>query len=497
MHHPSGDLTRRSMLGATAGLAAGLAGCTGGDGGSTPGGGERTQGPMTPFGPTPEGSNLDWDRLTGMAQGGTIHFLTDYSNDPWQDAWQQDIVAPFQTATAATVNIEYTGFAGRGDQRLATLMQAGEPPESFTGGIASALIGQGQLAPVEKTIERITENVGRLRGKAYRLYHQQGDNVYVIPHGQYTDSIHYRADLLEDHGLEPPTTYSEILHNAQVIDESDRTNARGYELPAMKVGKAEDDFSHLFFAHDAHFWQWEDRDNGVADVWFPEEEVVAALELMKELAEFSPDPGGISWGESLSFWAGGRVAQQHNLNAWSAGVAYNAGNVEIAENTEITYMPKVEGVDDPFTIQEPGFDGHPIINASDNPDGARALVEYMYSDPDQIAAYHLIEPTRFLPVYADVQGTDTYQNGQAFQEVPHLLEMNEWALDNLVPKDPDPVKMIYTPATQHARGFAIVPEMVNQAVVADRDPAKAWKEARDRLSTRLDEGNELQEEHYS
>ena len=487
------------MGAAGAGMAAGLAGCTGGNGQQTtepPGGGTSTPGgggtPMDTA--TPSESGIE--HIQPGDTGETVHILTDYSNDPWQNIWENDIIPTVGDEIGVDFQVEYAGFQGTGEQRLTTLIQAGDAPESYTSGLTQLgdMLAQGQIAAATHIVDYLVEQSGELVGEPYRFF---GDEMFLVPHGQYTDSWHYRTDILEDLGLEIPETNEELLHNAQVIDESEDHKERGLTISAVKAGQSASQFEGIMQLKNVWYYRWKDEEKmDEAEVWFPKKEIVEALEWYTEAAQYSPDPTSVDWGSTLSFWAGSRVGQMYHLNGWGAGVAANADNLEIARNTDITPFLTFEGIEPELGFGNPGFDGHPAFNIADNVPGWFSILRYMYEDPSRAAKYYAAEPTRFIPVYADIMDTDAYQESEIFQTVPNLLDLNFKARDVLAPLEPSAELLAYTPASNFALRFNIQSEMTNQVVVGGRDPEPAWQEAHDRFVQRLEEGKQLVAENF-
>lgn len=486
------DQQRRRLLALTgAGLTAGLAGCTGGDGTDGDGGDGADGGDGNGNGdttPTPQ------DQPTPTPSTAGIHLLTDYANDPWQKRWEEEIVPAFEDQTGIEVEVEYVGFHGTGEDRLTTLLQAGEAPVTFTGNITQNgdLLGQGHLAPATDTVRTLEKQNGELISPAVTV---RGDN-YIVPHGRYMSTIHYRTDILEQLGLDPPETLEQLLHNARVIDESDDVEARGFAMPGQKTGQSGTIYLILLYQYGANFYRWVDEEQEIAEVWFPKKEGVQALEYMRELAQYSPDPSQINWGPTLRFWAGGHVAQAYSLNGWGAGVAAAAGVTSIAENTDVVPFPVKEGTD-PFNGNRgfAGYDGHSVIGSAKNPEGFKRLLKFMYSDPEESAKNYITEPMRMLPAYSDILQADNYQNASLFQEVPHLLDINQKSMD-YGPLQPSGKDAVYSPAAIYANRFFNIAEMVNQVLVADRDPAPAFDEGKQLTVQRFQEGQQLVEENF-
>lgn len=159
-----------------------------------------------------------------------------------------------------------------------------------------------------------------------------------MSHGYYTSVFHYRQDVYDELELEVPEGIEEMIGNVRIIDESD-LDIRGYGL----AGKAQNELQVLLsnMGTSGIGVRWVDGDvGGELEIQYPEDKVVKLLEYFQELAQYSPDPTGIGWAESLGSWAGGRFAQQYNLNMSPAGVAASAGAENIAKNTGVAPLPR-------------------------------------------------------------------------------------------------------------------------------------------------------------
>lgn len=475
-------LTRRNLLALTgAGTAAGLAGCfgNGGNGG-------------------------DGDDPADLPP---VHFLTDYNNDAWKAKWEEDLIPAFTEETDIGVEIEYSGFSGGGQEtRLATLLQAGDPPALSTGTFDQVgdVWASGRLTPVNDVIEEIESTAGDLLSPPYRGV--DGD-IWQISHGYYTSLFMYRSDIYEQLGLEAPESFADVLENAQVIDESD-LDIRGYGLAGTKTGKSQDEFQVYF----ANMGVSELRpidpnaDNPESELWFPRDEAVTLLNFFNDISQYSPDPSNIGWAQSISDWLAGRYAQQYHLNFWPPGIAAatamgsegataEAMNA-IANNTEVVPLPRWEegGITaDDVWLANPTPDGHHLYSGADNTEGGREFMTWLYGDTlDRTATMYEAEPTRFLPNYGDVLGSDGFESIALFQEYPDQLEQLQYIQNDITANyyGNVPEANIDTPESLYYIRFFFIGEMMNQVVVAGRDPEAAYEDARETAQQRLQEGKE-------
>ncbi|MFB6117848.1 ABC transporter substrate-binding protein [Halosegnis sp.] len=467
------SLSRRQAmaLGGAAGLA-GLAGCSGGGGGSE-GGSEGGD----------SGSNTDTGTSGGGGDsgGGEVHVLTDYNNEAWQKKWENKLVPAFEEQSDYTVRMEYSGFSGDQESRLANLVQSGDPPGFNTSTFEQVgdLFLSDQLAEVGDVVADAEEVAGELTTKPYH----EGDKYWQVTHGGYASVLHYRQDVYDELGLEVPTTFQELLENARIIDESD-LDIRGYGLAGSKTGKAHDEFQVFLSNMGASELRFEDpeaKEN--VEVWFPEEEITTLLEYFKELSQYSPDPTNVGWGASLRNWAGGQFAQQYNLNMWPAGVAAAVGANKIAKNTEVAPLPLWEegGItkEDSY-LSNPTPDGHNVFAEADNTQGAKEFLRFLYgSETNRTARMYETEPTRFLPAYGDVVDSDAFQNYGLWEKFPGILEGLQRVNNEIVPEYYGNVEgsgvLSNSKIGVYYYRFFFQAEMINQVVTETSTPQEAYE----------------------
>ncbi|WP_238717502.1 ABC transporter substrate-binding protein [Natronorubrum halophilum] len=397
---------RRVLTGTGVGIATAIAGCIGGGGGS------------------------DED----------VHFITDYYNDQWESLWGE-LESEFEDETDASMNIEEGGMSGTQEGRLARLIQAGDPPDANTSTFdqVADIWETGQLETVNDVVGSIEEVNGEINTDAFL---GEGDDIYQIPHGLYVSNFQYRADVYEELGLEEPETFQDVLDNARVIDESD-VDTRGYGLAGMPTGKSQDEFLVLLASAGVSGigLRWKDSEaREELEVHFPEEEVTTVLQYMKDLSEYSPDPTGIGWSESLSQWVQGQYAQCYHLNAWPVGVTALTAEAQdsdplrgLAEATQVKAYPTWDGIDtDENWLSAPAPDGYHIFSGGDNTADATEWFEWLYADSmERTVQFYEADPGRFLPTYADVLASDAFQNQGIFQAHPHLLEKLQYCQDEI------------------------------------------------------------------
>lgn len=472
------QLTRRKALQLSGvGAAGALAGCLG-NGDEEPGDG-------------------DADADDGAEENNEVHILTDFNNEPWQEYWEEDLVPSWEEMRPdVPLNVEYAGFEGTGEQRLATLMQAGDPPEFYHATISEMgnLVNQGQTMDVTDIVEDL-EDIwgGEVMFKS--TISPIEDEVHSIPHGTYMGgALNYRADIYDELGLEVPETWAELIENARAIDEAEQFDERGFALPAVAAGKSGSDFSNWLYNSGGWVWDWANNGGDEVELWFDEEHVMPVFEHLQELAQYSPDPSSVNWGSTIQMWVGGRIGQCLMNNAWLCGPSYFAGAEEVALNTMQAPIPIREGAD-PLQRGWVLVNGTPLFEGSSNPEGAKDFKRYMYGE-ERHPEVSLMEPMRFLPPYESIIESEAYRNHEFFQIADgYFLERNDWCVNELAPmlesEEYSGVETASTPETLYAGAFNITDEMTNQLIVEGRDPQTVYDDTVERFQDRIEEARDV------
>lgn len=425
-----------------------------------------------------------------------VHIITDQSNEQWKDTWENTIIPGFEDEYDHELNIEYAGLAGEALQRLSRLMQSGDPPDTFMYGFEgdiTELYTQGELEPVDETLDQIGEQFGE---PLPALFSDPDNNRYMIPGGTYVIAVNYREDFHDTLGLSVPTTWDELLENSRAISESDEIEAQGCAVPTGVNVYTANWFWQFLRTNGGSRFGWDNKEENTIEVTFPREEVIETLEFMKELSQYSPDTEAINYTSAIELFTGGRVGYELFLNAWSIGIAQSV-DPEIAENSSVTAIPTndipIEELN--LTTSCTNGDGYFVFTNGNNPEGAQDLFQWMYGgDTQRMVDVNTIEPMRFLPGFEGIIELDAYRNAQIFQDAPHLLEVNDKMVNEILPsyKGPEEDRRPETAVTAYARATDnTIPRMVNEFIVQGKDADTVYETARAEIEQKVEEGRNL------
>ncbi len=234
-----------------------------------------------------------------LASAQSITFWTT-EHQPERMVVQERIAANFLAATGITVDVvpvEESQLA----ERMTAAFAAGDLPDVIFHPVNYALTwaqaGILDTAAATEVIEdlgKATFGSGALELVAF------GDEYTSVPTDGWTQLLLYRADLFEEHGLAPPTTFEAILDAVEALH--DPPNMYGF---VAATDPSQDYFMQVFehFAL-ANGVQLVDSDGTVT---LDTPALVETLEFYQALAEASP-PGNLYWLQSREMYQDGSAA---------------------------------------------------------------------------------------------------------------------------------------------------------------------------------------------
>ncbi len=313
--------------------------------------------------------------LDAEAQGIKVVRYLNQETDPTVVAIQRGWVESFVAANPGIDVILEGAPAGVINQRIATYVQAGAPLDVVhaDGGSAARAAAAGLLEPLDSVVEALGGRDAFLPGRLL-VY---GDHVYSINQAGTSPQLHYRKDLFEAAGLEPPTTWEELLHAAKTLHSDE---VAGIALPGGE-NRATTIYSGIFL------WQnCGDFFDPELNVTIDNERTHEALRMYAELLRYAP-PDAVSWAfnEPIeSFWSGrsAMVMYWHGLD-----LTFRQ-NPALVEKIGVVPLPRGR-----MLVTEQGGRYVSVFKSSKVPEEAKAWVQYIFTPEN---AQKLTETTPML-----------------------------------------------------------------------------------------------------
>jgi alpha-glucoside transport system substrate-binding protein len=167
----------------------------------------------------------------GAANGdvsGTIAVLA-----VWTGAEQESFQAVIDgfTEKYPNVTVNYTSAGDQLPTQLATAVEGGNPPDIAVlpqPGLMADFVEKGALQPIEFARSTMEDNFG----ESVLELGTVSDQLYGLLFKAANKSLGwYNVQVFEDAGVEPPTTWDELLESAQTLGESG--------VPAYSIGAAD------------------------------------------------------------------------------------------------------------------------------------------------------------------------------------------------------------------------------------------------------------------
>jgi maltose-binding protein MalE len=222
-------------------------------------------------------------------------------------------------------------------QKINLAGMSGNPAEYTTAIIANssivALINEDVIRPLNDLVAKHGDGI-----QDFQLI-RIGDDIMAVAFMANAQHLVYRADVLEQIGVEPPTTYEDMLEAAKMIREQGIMEnpiggayAAGWNLA--------EEFINMYIGYGGEFFK-----PGTAEVAINNEAGINALNMMKSLSEYmNPDYLTHDSNGTSAEWEAGNVAL---MNMWGSrtGVLMDDEGSEavVHENTKVAPPMTVGG----------------------------------------------------------------------------------------------------------------------------------------------------------
>lgn len=415
-----------------------------------------------------------------LAEGGikVIPFLTTES-DPESVALYQEIFAEFSEANPDTTIDLVIGGHGDIGQRVVAAASVGAdlgviqvPPRDM-----QSFIQAGYLMPLDDVVDKI--GADQFRDAA--LLRGDDGHVYALCYaGGVQGTLWTRTDLLNDAGLEPPTTYEELLAAAKAMTKDTNGDGNidvyGIGLPVGSDGATDARFTNFLYQNCGDYF---DKQGNLA---FNKPQVLDAVKRYVELVQYAPpDVTGWSWFDGMDAFLAGKIAM-HPYGG-RLGVRLETANPEMRANTKVVKIP----VGDKTEAVQAGCDYLSVFNSTLYPEEAKNFLEFFFTG-DRLSRFLLTVPGHLIPPTDDLATTILSSDNEYVTkykgDVQSLFDVAKSGVDptvmmGAVDTESCEVNPTYNPMPWSSEIFARTPtidaEMLQRIVVNGEDPEEAWK----------------------
>lgn len=335
-----------------------------------------------------------------------LTFISEESS-PKAQAVYDKINADFEAETGVAVTMEYPGFENIA-QRVATLIASGTPAELVWYGAGSAMevALQGQFADVSGLVSDlgIPENLRLVVDGADRSVATSQQFVYGW----------YRSDLYEEAGLDPYTDWDSYLSVSESLNAP--PEMYGTIVPSAQTGAAHLLMETMMQKNDAHWFKLNDAGEYEVALDDPDNmaKVIETLEFLGAAHKFAPEGSNYSWGDLMSQYFTGRVANSYYVGA------------RLLEQT-LTNAPDLAPLTKPIALPPKATDNYYLsvqgfhVGLGSNEDAAKQYITFFMNHPAYIEWLHSV-PLHIIPAKQEVLLSEAYQDNDVIQQRMDVLE---------------------------------------------------------------------------
>jgi len=263
----------------------------------------------------------DWATELGDYSGQTLRVQT--IQDPFIDALKE-MGPTFTSVTGADVTVEGFGYDPLYEKQILACSQRDDEYDVlFIDGIwIGAFVEAGCVTPVETLVAETDPAITAMDDYIESFAGQAtwDGTLQCLPIAGYWHMLHYRTDLFEQHGLEVPTTFSELMEVARFFAEDDGDpDVSGMAMNFQRGAAAGQQFFEWIYSAGGKPWEsnfpGSDDPYGDQTPMFNSPEAVAMVQFFKDMVQYGP-PGveQFAWDERANAFTQGKVAM---INNWS------------------------------------------------------------------------------------------------------------------------------------------------------------------------------------
>ncbi len=259
----------------------------------------------------------------------------------------QAVVAGAKECAGDGVTVESNLTKEHRDLQVAALTAN---PAQYTSAIVAnssivPLLNDGLIRPLDDLVAKHGQNL-----QPNQLITIDG-KVMAVAFMANAQHLYYRSDILEAAGVEAPTTYAEVVAAGKAIEEKGLMD-NPVALNTKTGWNLGEEFVNMYMGTGAPFFK-----DGTAEVAINNENGVAALNMLKELADLSnPDFLTFDSNATGALWEGGQLALATMWGSRGGSILDDEGSsAEVVNSTVLAGAPTLNGDNVASTLWWDGF----------------------------------------------------------------------------------------------------------------------------------------------
>lgn len=272
-------------------------------------------------------------------------------------------------------------------------------PSEYT----AALVANGSLVPLlnanlVRPLNDLIAEYGEAIPDSQKI--SIGGDVMAVAFMANAQHLMYREDILEQAGVEVPTTYEQVLEAAKIIKEKGLVDhpLTGTYAAGWNLGE---EFVNMYMGYDGELFA-----NGTAEPNIRNDKAIAALQTMKSLTEYmNPDYLTFDSTAAAAEFEQGKAAMMNMWGSRAGSVLDDEGAAEgVVENVAFAAAPTVGGGRTPATTL--WWDGFTIARNTSDENAAASFRALASSITDQLANDNPDAAVWLMPGYQPTQAAE-------------------------------------------------------------------------------------------
>lgn len=298
--------------------------------------------------------------------------------------------------------------------KLAAGMAADKLPEIIEVG-AENILNLGAEGMIDsKSVTEVVEAIGKddIYDGALNMLSNPEGGYYGIPMHGWVQGIWYRTDLFEEKGLEPPTSWENIIKAAEAFYNPDEQEY-GIVIGTNKDSYARQTFTQYALSNNARIF---DKDGNLV---FNSPEMVETLEYYNELAEYTP-PGPDGWRDARDLYLAGRVPMMMYSTYIMDDIGLEKTDYEGEKGAIVPDLVDKTALANKLTNKSSATFGQIVGltlvkgNKEEKVSGAKLLAQFLMSDQQYIDYLHMA-PGGMNPTRRSIAKDDRYLDNEVIE----------------------------------------------------------------------------------
>ena len=308
----------------------------------------------------------------------------------------QAVVARAKECATGGITIESNLTAEHKDIQVAALTP--NPAEYDVAIVANSslvpLLNNDLVRPLDDLVEKYGQSL------APTQLITVGGNVMAVAFMANAQHLYYRKDILEEAGIEPPTTWEDTIAAAQKLKD-DGVMPNPFISNTKTGWDLGQEFNNMYLGLGGEFFE-----PGTANVAINNEKGVEALETIKQLVDLS-NPDFLTYDSNATggIWEAGDAALAMMWGSRGAPILDDEGSTEeVTSNTVLVAAPTVGGGDKPATTL--WWDGFTIASNISDEEAAAAFQARVYGIDPAILEDHSEEAVWLVSGYEPTRAAE-------------------------------------------------------------------------------------------